>query len=339
MTKVSIIVPVYNTEKYLSKCLDSILEQTLSDFEIICVDDCSTDNSIKILEEYQNKDSRIKVLKNEENKGQGYSRNKALECVQGDYIGFIDSDDTIDKTYYEYLYNKAIKENAEITCAGIFYLFENNDQKPGTWVVKDSCEKNTLISIKEKLNRVYKNCSTSACKHLYKRSFIEKNNINFLSGYYHEDQYFNIKAYYYANKIVLEHHDSPVYYYRVHHNSSMQKNKNDINYKKMYFDQFSVFNEIINFIKLRGESDEVIEDLFEYFKIIILNNIRNIDKTLVVEYVEKAKALGFNSETIELFNRKELCNLFKIDKEVRKIEEKTKLIKNLWYKIKNGVFS
>ena len=93
MPKVSVIIPVYNTEKYLKKCLDSVCNQTLSDIEIICIDDCSTDNSLNILKEYTLKDNRIKLIEFKENKGAAVARNTGIDEAKGEYIGFIDSDD------------------------------------------------------------------------------------------------------------------------------------------------------------------------------------------------------------------------------------------------------
>ena len=107
--KISIIIPVYNVEKYLAECLDSCINQTLEDIEVICVDDCSTDNSYKILEEYQQKDSRIKIFRQEENNKQGAARNKGLEVVTGEYVWFVDSDDYIDTKACQILYD-TIKE-------------------------------------------------------------------------------------------------------------------------------------------------------------------------------------------------------------------------------------
>ncbi len=107
--KISIIIPVYNVEKYIAECLDSCINQTLKDIEIICVDDCSTDNSYTILEEYSKKDSRIKIFRQKENKKQGAARNTGLENAIGEYIWFVDSDDYIDTKACQILYD-AIKE-------------------------------------------------------------------------------------------------------------------------------------------------------------------------------------------------------------------------------------
>ena len=119
MPKLSVIVPVYNVEKLLERCLDSILSQTLSDIEVICVDDCSPDNSIGILHRYQQKDSRVKVYRHAENKRQGGARNTALEVATGEYIGFIDSDDYIDPDFYQKLYDAAKGADADLAITGI----------------------------------------------------------------------------------------------------------------------------------------------------------------------------------------------------------------------------
>ena len=103
MIKVSVIIPVYNVEPYLKEALDSVINQTLREIEIICIDDCSTDNSYNILEEYAKKDNRIIIIKNEENLGVGISRNKGIRLSKGEYIGFVDGDDYIVNNYFEFI--------------------------------------------------------------------------------------------------------------------------------------------------------------------------------------------------------------------------------------------
>ena len=105
MVDVSIIVPVYNTEEYLQKCLDSLTNQTLKNIELICVNDGSTDNSLKILQDNAIKDDRIKII-NQENKKQGAARNAGMQVATGEYIGFVDSDDYVDLYYFERLVNR-----------------------------------------------------------------------------------------------------------------------------------------------------------------------------------------------------------------------------------------
>lgn len=110
MPKVSVIIPVYNVEKYLRECLDSVINQTLSDIEIICINDGSTDNSLGILKEYAEKDSRIKII-TQENQGQGVARNNAIEAAQGEYLVFVDPDDFLDSEALEVI-NKSFSDSA-----------------------------------------------------------------------------------------------------------------------------------------------------------------------------------------------------------------------------------
>ena len=121
MPAISIIVPVYNVEQYLHQCLDSILVQTFTDFECILVNDCSSDSSSKICDEYAGKDERIKVMHNRVNMGSSLSRKNGFENSSGTYIQFIDSDDWIEQEMIEKLYNKAISENCDIVVCDCFY--------------------------------------------------------------------------------------------------------------------------------------------------------------------------------------------------------------------------
>ena len=125
MTKVSIIVPVYNTYNYLNKCLESLVNQTLSDIEIIVVNDGSPDDSEGIIKEYANKYSSIKYYK-KKNGGLSSARNFGIKRATGEYIGFVDSDDYVDVTMYEKLYNQAISTNSDIVCCQLTYLYPNN---------------------------------------------------------------------------------------------------------------------------------------------------------------------------------------------------------------------
>ena len=117
---ISVIIPVFNTEKYLKECLNSLINQTLINIEIICINDASTDNSLNILCEYAEKDKRIKVIDLKINKRQGGARNEGLKVAGGEYIGFVDSDDWIDIKMYQRLYKKIIEEKADI-CSCDYY--------------------------------------------------------------------------------------------------------------------------------------------------------------------------------------------------------------------------
>ena len=125
MTKVSIIVPVYNVEEYLKECLDSLVKQTLTDLEFICINDGSTDSSLEILNEYAKKDGRFIIL-SQENQGQGVARNNAIQISKGEYIAFLDPDDWVELNALEILYNFAKEKNAQIVQ---FNYKEYNEEK------------------------------------------------------------------------------------------------------------------------------------------------------------------------------------------------------------------
>ena len=122
MIKISIIIPVYNAEQYLEQCLESVIKQSLKEIEIICVNDGSIDNSLRILEEYSRKDNRI-IMINQENGGSSKARNSALQIAKGEYCLNIDSDDWIEEGYFEAIYNKAKKENLDIVISNYYLSF------------------------------------------------------------------------------------------------------------------------------------------------------------------------------------------------------------------------
>ena len=164
MPKVSVIIPVYNAQAYLERCLDSIVNQTLKDIEIICVDDCSTDNSVEILEKYASADSRIKVIKRTENGGESRARNAGLENVTGEYLAFVDNDYTIDLNFLEKLYTKAKEENADIARGEADYI----DYSGKSYKDKNS-------TLRTKINKLY--FSGEWWCAIYKTSLIKRNNI------------------------------------------------------------------------------------------------------------------------------------------------------------------
>lgn len=128
MPKVSVIIPVYNTEPYLYECLNSIINQTLKDIEIICVNDGSTDSSLNILEKYAEYDSRI-VIFSQENKGQSVARNVGLSAASGEYVYFMDSDDVLSLNAMETLFNHATKDKTDIIYFGADVFYESEELK------------------------------------------------------------------------------------------------------------------------------------------------------------------------------------------------------------------
>ena len=201
---VSVIVPVYNVEKYLPKCLNSLINQTLSNIEIICIDDCSTDNSSKILEEYSKKDNRIKIIHNEYNRGPGASRNIGLEIIKGQYVFFMDSDDWIDYNTLEKLFNSSKKMDLDL----LFYKLINYDDKIGVYFKTDYYDLEPLKHFKNKLfnNKSIENedlfkLTVSPPNKLYSTKLIKKIHAKFPENVLYEDNPFFFYVFLNSNRI------------------------------------------------------------------------------------------------------------------------------------------
>lgn len=206
--KISIIVPVFNVEKYLSECLNSLINQTLKDIEIICVDDGSTDSSPSILEEFRNKDERIKVIR-QENSGVSVARNNGLAIAQGEYVGFVDSDDWVDTNFFEKLYNASQKFGAEVV-AGDFLWHKGNSQKPKMKYKDEKFYTETSEKIKNALIPKF----NYTCNKIYKRESLLKLNLPFEKGRYYEDMIWLVQAIYYLYGFATV--PNTFYHYRRH---------------------------------------------------------------------------------------------------------------------------
>ena len=197
MIKISVIIPVYNVEKYLRRCLDSVINQTFRDMEIICVNDGSTDSSAEILEEYKSRDKRI-ILLNQENMGQGNARNVGLKIAKGEYISFIDSDDWIDSDFFEKLYEAAKKYNADVACAEIKRPHANGkiSNKLRFW------KEDVLHTHIEKyaVNNMPRQCYV--WNKIYRKSEIDRQNLSFKEGVLFEDISFIIRFIYFSHTLV-----------------------------------------------------------------------------------------------------------------------------------------
>lgn len=196
MPKVSVVVPVYNVEEYLEECLLSILNQTLSDIEVICVDDGSVDRSADILKEYAKKDNRIKII-TQQNGKQGKARNAGVEISSGEYIGFVDSDDYIQANFYETLYNAAKKHNADIACTNIY----RKRKTLGSYKIKYEKEE-VFENIEDKMSAAYVPSYNYVWNKIYKKDALIKSGVKFVEGMFFEDIEYTIKVLYYLNKMV-----------------------------------------------------------------------------------------------------------------------------------------
>lgn len=203
---ISIVVPVYNVEAYLEKCVNSLLIQTYKDIEIVLVDDGSTDSSGRKCDKLAGQDSRINVI-HKENGGLSSARNIGIQTSSGNLIGFVDSDDFVSPDMYERLYKNLKRFNVDVSCCASKYTF-NHDEKP----IVDKISKIALLDRYE----YYKSCvsmsygnGVGVCNKLYKKSIF--NSISFKEGIFVEDYYFLPDSVLEINNAVIE--DFIGYYY------------------------------------------------------------------------------------------------------------------------------
>ena len=251
--KVSVIVPVYNVKKYLAKCLDSIIAQTLKDIEIICVNDGSSDGSDNVLEEYKKKDARIQVV-NRKNGGLSAARNTGMPYAKGKYIGFVDSDDYIESTMYELMYYNAEHFQSQLVICAAHKIDDT------TGIVFDDDPYYTLGYFPKELdNRAFTHVDTKdffqdlcvmAWNKLYLRSFLEEKNAKFPDGYIFEDGPFFTDIYFDMDRVTIVR--DFLYYYRVNRaNSIVCKGDKD------FTDIFYVVNKMLNNLRKTPYFDEV----------------------------------------------------------------------------------
>lgn len=212
MPKISVIVPIYNVDKYLDRCIKSLVEQTLEDIELIFINDASTDNSMKILEKY-NHYNNIKIINLLTNKGVSFARNEGLKIASGEFIGFVDGDDYLEKDFYEKLYSHANSHNCDIV--------------RGNVLIHDK-----ITEIQK--NKTYKlevqDCKMSFASNfwsaIYKREIIYDNNLKFNENYINgEDLLFLYQCLIYAKKVEFVY---SAFYNYIRHSGSLDSDYLDI---------------------------------------------------------------------------------------------------------------
>lgn len=265
MISVSVIVPIYNTERYLRRCLDSIVNQTLEELEIILVDDGSTDASGQILKEYEIKYPKKVKVYTKENGGQGAARNLGIQKSSGKYIGFLDSDDYVDTKMFETMYLAAEQGLCDLVECNYHYLCEEG---------KRTKELRTRGSIRQYRNQkdMFINPQVSPCNKLYRREVLMHQAVEFPEGLIYEDTGFYIKTIPFIKK---EHYvNDRLYYYFLRNSSTMNSNKN-----KKVGDIFPVLSDILDFYK-KNNIYETFQKELEYFcvKILLCSSLSRIGR-------------------------------------------------------------
>lgn len=195
---VSIIIPMYNVEKYLNECLQSVINQTFRNLEIICIDDASTDKTLMIANSIAKSDSRICILKNECNKGLSYTRNRGMDIAKGKYIYFLDSDDMVTENAIQELWSEAENKQLDVIFFDGYVIFEDKGlaDRFRDYRTHHLGEYNPIMDGLEAFNAMIKNgeWSVNVPREFWKRNFLREHNIRFENGMVHEDELFSTLA-------------------------------------------------------------------------------------------------------------------------------------------------
>ncbi len=255
MIQISVIVPVYNVEKYLSRCLDSIYSQTFEDFEVIIVNDGSTDSSLSIAEEYARRYCEKTKIVTQKNGGLSAARNTGLKIARGEYIQFVDSDDTINKNMLEAMYGMAQKNNSDLVMCAIHSVDE--DGKELKIEKEDVIREGEICSLRDKKELML--CLNAVWSKLFRRSIVSENGLAFTEGVWYEDLRFTRKYLYYAENVVYS--DEVLYNYLVRQGSIMNSMADPRNMQIV-----DAFAEVIDFYRSVNEYENYEREI-EFFAI------------------------------------------------------------------------
>ena len=254
MPKISIIVPIYKVEKYIDRCIKSILNQTFNDFELILVDDGSPDNCSVICDKYEKIDKRIKVI-HKKNEGLSAARNSGIEIAQGEYIAFIDSDDFINKNMFKILYENIKKYDADISICKFKYIYPEDYINENCEIVEDKIKVFSNINALEQIYEKDRLQFIVAWNKLYKKTLFE--DLRYDKGKCHEDEFIIHKLLYKSDKVVYCLNE--MYYYLQRDGSIM---KSEFNAKNL--DILDALIERMNFFRVNNFKKLEIETLNNY---------------------------------------------------------------------------
>ena len=283
MPKVSVIVPIYNVEKYLEKCLDSLVNQTLKDIEIILVNDGSTDNSGQIAKKYANKYKDKIIYLEKENGGLSDARNYGLEYVKGDYISFVDSDDYISKNLYSELV-KYMEKDYDMIKFGILTVDLKNNK-----IIENKSQQFENKTGEEAFDILYKTDKMTevAWGYLYKASFWKENNFKYSINMYHEDFGLTPLVILKAKKVAST---NILGYYYVQSDKSITRNSDENKKLKMSYDLLKFYDNMVKKIEKYDISKKSKENIKIYYTNCILLEIKNISSKIERQkYIKEIK--------------------------------------------------
>lgn len=264
---VSVVVPVYNVEKYLDRCLDSIVNQSYERIEIILVNDGSTDSSLDICKSYKNKDLRIKII-NQKNGGLSCARNSGLQKATGKYIVFVDSDDYVSFDYVNILYRSIVRYGSDIAVCGYSDIYAD-EKEPRNYIKKLNKTSYIEMSGVEAMADFFSFDSLGgvmAWNKMYKTSIFKNNKIIFPVGKIHEDNFTTYKLYYHSSSVIYI--DKPLYYYQKRFDSIMGRG-----FSVKSLDIINAADESISFV---GKNAESIIDKALTYRINVIISVMNL---------------------------------------------------------------
>lgn len=297
MVEISVILPVYNSEDYLKECLDSLLNQTFKDIEILCIDDGSDDGSLSILKDFEKTDERITVI-SQENMGVAKTRNKALKLVKGNYVYFMDSDDYLDKNAFKKLYDNITSNNSDFCIMKAIFINGSQMYKFPAFDLDKEFDKvnfnNFTFNYRDIKSHVLNDLFAPWLK-LYSAEFLQsRDDFTFPQIKSYSDAPFHVKTMLNASKISFV--PQYLYYYRENDGSLVHSSSNTINF-------FKLSDIIEDYLKDNGFFDEF-KDEFDAFKIVKL--VYYMGFTDSEEYYVKAKDELSNLEVSSLIENKDI---------------------------------
>lgn len=283
MPSVSVIIPIYNTEPFLRQCLDSIIQQTLQNIEIICVDDGSTDNSVIVLNEYAQQDFRVLVI-SQNNAGPGAARNTGLSLAKGDYVIFLDSDDWYEKDFLHDMVSHAQQHNADITiCRAVEFDTNTNKNLPSEWQLKTQYLPSETFSPNEVKDYIFQFTYGMPWDKLYKREFLVKSELKFPVLKNSEDLAFVFPTILMADRIHIVNH---IYiHHRINRMSSVSNSR-----EKSPDDPFIAFKIVRDFMVKQNIYNEFEQSFLNWGVEFMVWHVSNMsDPLLQKEYLNKLR--------------------------------------------------
>lgn len=310
---ISIIIPIYNDEKYIVQCLDSIINQTYKDFEVLCMDDGSTDNTVSILNSYAEKDHRFKIFPNT-HKGPGWQRNFGIENSNGDYITFMDHDDIVDPIWLEKLYKTLIVNNVDVACC-CYRKFNEEENSVQDYICSDKFTKLIEIdlnTIPEELVGAW----FAPWRRLVRKELLLNNDVRFAVGKFKfDDVLFTEELFLNAKSVIFT--KEVLYYHRMFSDSIT--GEGTVN-KDIYFEHFDTVDELVKYCQIHNKNPKpLLIKMYSFFES-YLNYVTSTD-----EFYKRLKAMVYENHLPAFIKQKLFLQKLKITK--RKIVASIRKVK------------